>query len=335
MNITETILLAERTLRRVPFLFSCLIAISICPQTASAEPLHIRNGFPPFQGVAAPPLMSAESADSISLNAVWSSTYMTRKSREWDLKIDLETVTTEILLEKKLADGLGISFDIPLISNNSGVLDNPVNAYHRAFGFPDYGRSSRPDNEFLYSIRRNGKTVIEGRAGGTGLGDIRMGIKKTIPSGDVSAAISGFAEAPTGDTDGGFGNGSWDFGASALVNAQLLENIAFTANIGYAFPGPLRAHETVALKSFVYGGADIEWKYSARTGFNAQVLAQQSPLRNTGIREIDDVSVLLGFGASYAANGRTTVEASFTEDPGTAGAPDFMLSFGLKRLVGP
>lgn len=308
-----------------------LVAALVFACAASAEPLHIRNGFPPFQGAAAPPLMSAGCEDAISLNAAWSSTYMTRKSREWDVKIDLETVTTEVLIEKKIADGLGISLDIPLISHNSGILDNPVNAYHRAFGFPDYGRSSRPDNEFLYSMRRNGKAVIEGRAGGTGLGDIRMGIKKTILSGDASAAIFGFAEAPTGDTDGGFGNGSWDFGAAALVNAQLLENIAFTANIGYAFPGPLRAHETVELKSFVYGGADIEWKYSARTGFNAQVLARQSPLRNTGIREIDDVAVLLAFGASYAASGRTTVEASFTEDPNTAGAPDFMLSFGLKR----
>jgi len=308
-----------------------LVAAFFLATAAFAEPLHIRNGFPPFQGVAAPPLMSAVCEDHISLNAAWSSTYMTRESREWDVKIDLETVTTEVLIEKKLAGGLGISLDIPLIGNNSGILDNPVNAYHRAFGFPDYGRSSRPDNEFLYSMRRNGKSVIEGRAGGTGLGDIRMGIRKTILSGDSSVAVFGFAEAPTGDSDGGFGNGSWDFGASALVNAQLPGNIAFTANIGYAFPGPLRAHETVGLKSFVYGGADLEWKCSARTGLNAQVLAQQSPLRNTGIREIDGVSVLLGFGASYAASGRTTLEASFTEDPGTAGAPDFMLSLGLKR----
>ncbi|MBI5141894.1 MAG: DUF3187 family protein [Nitrospirae bacterium] len=309
-----------------------VLAVAIaCASAASAEPLHIRNGFPPFQGVAAPPLMSAGCENSISLNATWSSTYMTRKSREWDVMIDLETVATEIALEKKIADSWGLSLDIPAISNNSGVLDNPVNAYHRAFGFPDYGRSTRPDNAFLYSLKRNGKIVIEGRAGGTGLGDIRMGLKKTIFSCDASAAIFGFAEAPTGDPDGGFGNGSWDFGAAALVNAQLLENIAFTANIGYAFPGPFRAHETVDLQNFVYGGADMEWRYSAKTAFNAQVLAQQSPLRNTGIREIDDVSVLLALGASYAVNGRTTVEASFTEDPNTAGAPDFMLSFGLKR----
>ncbi len=44
-------------------------------------------------------------------------------------------------------------------------MDDLLRSYHNAFGFPDYGRSNRPDNEFLYEVSRNAVLVIKGESG--------------------------------------------------------------------------------------------------------------------------------------------------------------------------
>ncbi len=35
------------------------------------------------------------------------------------------------------------------ISFNSGFMDAFLSSFHKTFGFPDYGRSGRPGNDFL------------------------------------------------------------------------------------------------------------------------------------------------------------------------------------------
>jgi hypothetical protein len=60
------------------------------------------------------------------------------------------------------------------------------------------------------------------------------------------------------------------------------------------------------------------------------VLFQNSPFPKTGISSIDRISALLSFGGRYTS-GKNSVELSFTEDPNTAGAPDFIVTIAFKR----
>jgi hypothetical protein len=57
---------------------------------------------------------------------------------------------------------------------------------------------------------------------------------------------------------------------------------------------------------------------------------QGSPLPKTGIGEVDRTAVLLALGARYSA-GKDNIEFSLTEDPNTAGAPDFQLTAAYRR----
>jgi len=52
-----------------------------------------------------------------------------------------------------------------------------------------------------------------------------------------------------------------------------------------------------------------------------------SPFPDTGIRQLDWPGILLTFGGRYAFD-RSSIEFSLTEDPDTAGAPDFIANVG-------
>jgi hypothetical protein len=54
-----------------------------------------------------------------------------------------------------------------------------------------------------------------------------------------------------------------------------------------------------------------------------------SPYPSTGIREVDWPGVLLIMGGRYYS-GSGSFEFSFTEDPDTAGAPDFILNMAYR-----
>jgi len=210
-------------------------------------------------------------------------------------------------------------------------MDDFLRSYHNAFGFPDYGRSNRPDNEFLYEVRRNGVLVIKGESGRIGIGDIKLTLKKPILKGDPAVSIRADVELPTGDAKKGYGSGGIDAGFAVLIDKKLSEKFKAYGNLGVVFPGDLRGHERVELREFLYGGAVIEAALWKNFGLLGQVFIQGSPLTKTYISSVDRMAVLLSLGARYYS-GNNSFELSFTEDPNTSGAPDFSLNFSFKRI---
>ncbi len=293
-------------------------------------PLQVRNQFPPFLILNPPYLESASYENSISASLSYSSTFMVRNSAAWSVGIDLETAELNLRFKKVVADFVELGIDVPILSYNSGFMDDFLKSYHNAFGFSDYGRSSRPENEFLYEIRRDGAPVVEGKDGRIGIGDIRLTAKKRILSGDPSLSLMANVELPTGDTSRGFGNGSLDAGIAVLLNKDIGEKFRTYVNFGAIFPGDLKEHDTVRLRNFLYGGAGIEaaiWKNLSLLG---QVMFQNSPFPKTGISTMDRVSALLAIGGRHSF-GKNSIEFSLTEDPNTAGAPDFAVNVSFKR----
>ena len=242
----------------------------------------------------------------------------------------MEVSELNLRLKKNIRDFLEIGVDIPIVSFNSGFMDGFLRSYHKAFGFPDYGRSSRPDNEFLYDVRRGGALIVEGESGRIAVGDIRVSIKKPVLGSDPAISIQGDLELPTGDATNGFGNGSIDAGLAILFDKKLSEKVNTYLNIGAVFPGDLKGNETIELKDYIFGGAGVEaclWKNLSLLG---QVLIQGSPYPKTDIPAVDRTAVLLSLGGRYFS-GKNSFELSFTEDPNTSGAPDFTMNFSFKR----
>jgi hypothetical protein len=293
-------------------------------------PLQLRNQFPPFL-IADPPYLENASYDNyFSASLSYSSTFMVRNSDKWSVNIDLETTELNLRYKRVVADFIELGVDLPILSFNSGFMDDFLESYHDTFGFSDYGRSGRPENQFLYELKKDGDIVIKGRSGRIGIGDIRLTAKKAVLKGDPCMSVTANIEFPTGQASAGFGNGSIDGGVAILIDKNLGEKVKTYFNFGAVFPGDLEGNEVVGLRNFLYGGAGIEvapWKSFSLLG---QVMFQSSPFQKTGISSMDRVSALLALGARYSS-GKNSLELSLTEDPNTAGAPDFVMNLSYKR----
>jgi len=306
---------------------------AVSHQSAAFQgPLEIRNQFPLFIHLNSPGLESASQQDRFSLVCSYSSLFLLKRSNDWSVQMDMETLEFAFRIKKNIPQVMEIGLEIPLLSFNSGVLDDPLQWYHQTFGFPDYGRSTRPKNDYLYRVGKGGKTVVEGELGKLGLGDIRITGKKELfrMDGHPFLSLKLDLEIPTGDPQKGYGNGSLDIGLGLLLEKEITQSLLAVVNGGLVVPGPWKAKETIALREYYYGGLGVEWAFSKRLSFLSQVWAQTSPFPETGIDSIDRPALIFSIGSRYAY-GPNSLELALTEDLNTSGAPDFTVTFSLKR----
>jgi hypothetical protein len=317
---------------RILTLIISLLTTSFPPVMAYAfeGPLQVNNQFPLFLYADAQYLESASVESSLSASLSHSSINLIRDSSRWSVGLDMEITELDLRFKKSFSDFIEIGIDLPMISFNSGFMDDFINSFHDTFGLPDYGRSERPENEFLYDVRRRGVSVVQGEGGRIRIGDVRLSLKKPLLTGDPAISVRGDIEFPTGASGEGYGNGSIDTGVSVLVDKDISKKVRAYFNLGTVFPGDLKGNQNINLTEFVFGGAAVEAAFWKHVGLVAQVFVQTSPFPETGISSIDRLAVLLTLGGRYYA-GKNSFELSFTEDPNTAGAPDFTLNLSFKR----
>ena len=144
----------------------CLAALVFFARPVAAVellgPFQVKNQFPIFLYADQPYLEPAALADSFSVSLSHSSLFVMRDSLAWSAHLDLELTELNLRYRKTVLNGIELGVDLPFVRATAGFLDRPLAWYHQTFGFADYNRSSRPDNAFLYEVRRNGLPVVMG-----------------------------------------------------------------------------------------------------------------------------------------------------------------------------
>lgn len=120
-----------------------------------------------------------------------------------------------------------VGVEIPVLLATPGFMDRPLEWYHETFGFPDHGRNMRPQNEFLYDVKKDGAPLVEGDSDRVGFGDVRLTLKKKISGTDPVIIILADVELPTGNARIGYRSGSID-SAIDIVNV-----ISYNVSIRY------------------------------------------------------------------------------------------------------
>ncbi len=309
---------------------AALTLLSFSSASAFDGPLQVKNQFPIFLPINQPYLEQASPETSFSLSLSHSSVYVIEHSAHWSTSLDLEMTELNLRFRKDFAGLFEGGLDLPLLRATSGFMDRPLSAYHRTFGFPDYGRSERPDNDFLYDVRRDGLPIVKGVHDRTGFGDARITLKKVITTSDPVISVLADVELPTGDARIGYGSGSVDTGLALLLDKDIGTETKLYANLGAVFPGELRAYQTVRLENFYYAGSGIETLVTRRLSLLVQFIAQTSPYPGTGISQIDNTGMILLIGGRYYARSGS-YEFSLTEDLNTTGACDFILNISYKK----
>ena len=313
-------------------IFPIIIALFLCPAVGFSfeGPFQVKNQFPLFLYLDAPVFESAVNGSSFGLSVSHSSMFMMRNSADWTVNLDMEVTELDLKYQRNIPDFFEFGIEVPVLNFSSGFMDGFLNSYHHTFGFPDYGRETRPENEFLYEVKRNGSVVARAEDGRFGLGDIRLTLKRELIKGDPAVSVKANMELPTGSASRGFGNGSIDGGIALLADKRLGEKFNSYVNLGVVFPGDLHAIQTVKMKEYFYAGAALEAALRENFSLLGQISFQSSPFPHTGIGSVDRTAALLTLGGRYRT-GKNSIEFSLTEDANTAGAPDVIFNLVYKK----
>jgi hypothetical protein len=286
-------------------------------------PLQVRNQFPIFLPLDPPYLESAAVRDSATVALTHSSVYVTETTPAWTVNMDLELTELNIRWKKTLGARTELGIDVPLIRPTAGFLDRPLASFHDALGTGDYGRHERPENEFLYELLYQGNPVIKPVSDRSGIGDVRITVKRVVNDANPLVSLMANVELPTGDAKTGYGNGSVDAAFAVLVDLDMGRQYRGYGNVGVVVPGDLKGYQTIPMRTYAYAGFGVEAAWWDRFSVIVQTVVAGSPYPTTGIRQVDWPGILLTFGGRYSF-GSSSLEFSLTEDPDTAGAPDFI-----------
>ena len=311
---------------------ACIILLLVIPLSTASSfegPLQVNNLYPIFLHADQQYLDKAAAENSMSYSLSHSSTYTVQSSGEWDIDLDMEITELNFRYKRIIKDVIEFDMDLPVLIIGSGFMDGFLESYHSTFGLPDYGRSERPNNEFLYEVRRDGALIIDGKSG-ISLGDIRLALKKPLITSDgFVLSIKGDIELPVGNARKGYGNGSLDAGLSLLLDKKITDSIITYVNLGAVFPGDVRGHEKLDLNNFYCGGLGIEADAGDGLSFLVQLQGQSSIYPQTDLLAVDRDSYLLIIGGRYTTE-KSNYDLSLTEDINTSGAPDFILNLTYK-----
>jgi hypothetical protein len=324
----------------VAAIYSCLFFFTAVqdsfPETGQG-PLFQTNRNPMMFMVMTPVPRSADIQDApflFRLRTDYTSVHIDRESRDYDILTDMEigVVTPEFGI--KLGDRCSVDLSVPFISYGGGFMDGFLEDYHELGGFPDYGRSLRPKNEFACVVKKDDKTWFEMEQHGLHPGDARLDLTCSLTGGSrFKAALQAGVKFPTGDPDGGFGSGKTDFGVFLLTRSTFNRLVVYF-NPGVIVPkDPETLGADISYRTMATLFAGFEYIKSPLWSFSAQFNGFTSPLSNTGIDVLDNPSVELALGFSRKLGKNARAAFTFCEDL-SGPAPDFSVHAGVETSFG-
>jgi hypothetical protein len=290
----------------------------------------MRNNHPLIAAAGAPVFEEAHAEGGIGTDLSYFSVFSEGENDQWRTVVDMEAAVFDIRAARAWGPSAELGVDLPILYYYEGFLDGALSSLHGTLGTGNGSRKDRPEDQYLYIVQRDGKTVIRGDRNRVAWGDVRTWGKWLFHRGhDLTVSLYGFLDVPTGNSYKGYGNGSVDLGTALLANFRYDEHIDLFANAGRVFPGDYKGHERIRLYDFLYAALGMAWRYSKETIVMTEIMWGQSPYR-MGIRDVDNDWVLWSLGVKRDAGKRGSMHLMFTEDASTKAAPDFMLTVGYE-----
>lgn len=267
----------------------------------------------------------------VDLALDYSSVFFAEHSDRWSVLVDLEMTVVDLGLRYGLTPGLTLSINQPAARMSAGFLDGPLADYHSAFGFPNYDKDTRPDDDFAYHIRKDGRDWFRADPDSWHLMDTTLGVEwGLVRNKPIDSSLIYQIQLPTGESDSGFGSGAYDH-SLMLPACYSRHALWFFLTPGIHLPGKPHSVDadirTRPFGSLTTGGS---YAYNRRLSLVAQLGFYTSPLEKTGIDKLDNGSLELGLGVGYRILDTVRLELAFSEDL-TRAAPDFNLHLSFSH----
>lgn len=279
-----------------------------------------------------PDIMGNQREKSITLKSQFElSNYISSTSKNGDeFSIDGESWVVRNTLNYQATSNLIISASLPWIKHTEGKADSFIYKFHDLLQLPQNGRTEDRQNELRWILNKDGKTLLDVDSELSSWGDLSITAQLT-PENSPSVRWSFMTKLPTGNYEKQTGSEEFDVGASfAQINPDWFKNRPFLSNTKLAFwygSGVTYLGETSALEDL----GQNSYMLTFRTGFAYSPiqawhlkcqLDAQTPLFDTGIRELGWAPVQISFSTQHQLSEKTKFEFVIIEDIRPRSTPD-------------
>lgn len=265
---------------------------------------------PPFEE----PELLAPGQASAEARIAYSNSILLAGNERFRIDLDGETLRSAIVLRYGLFDRLETSVELPIFLDQGGGLDGLIEAVEERFGAANPARRAAPRDKVVYSLSRPDGRALVRRGDDAGIGDVVFGAKvRLLDQAGWRPAISlrGLVKAPTGGFT--FGSGGTDLGAGLLAG-WTWRRTALRLALDVVRPG--EALEEVGLDTRTYGSVQVGLAFRAnrRLTLDVQVSGHTSPIRGTGLSEIEGPTYYVVAGGSYAVSTLLSIDLGAAEN---------------------
>lgn len=310
-------------------LASRLASIALClPPVVAAGGLVTTNESALARGFAIPaygqPDVPASGQDGWIVSADLSSEFEEQEDGGEFLRLDGETQRWTARYRRGIGTGWEASVEVPLLHVGGGFLDSAIENWHDFFGLPQGGRKQAPQDRLSYRYVRDGVTQLAVEDGGTGLGDVRVGVGRALADGLVLRAQ---LKLPTGEEDllggGNVGGAAWLDWALPLPAGSGFSGFLSGGVSGqeHADALPSRMQNDI----IPFGGVGLAVRVFDGVEILAQLEAHAPLFDHTEMDALKRAGLQFVLGTRWCLSDTHCLELSFQEDPVVASSPDFSL----------
>jgi len=246
-----------------------------------------------------------------------------------NVTVKFETLRSGLFLRYGATDRLELGLEVPVLYRYDGFMNGAIKGVERATTGLNPDQAALQNTSYVFNVTRNGRTIMSGGPGATGLGDTTLMSKfQLLKEGAATPAVSlrGAVKLPTGDQSAFFGSGSPDFGLGLAVEKLVAGRWILYSNLTGVVPTGTIAG--FSLQPTLSALAAIEYLWSGNLSITAHFDYYSSPFSGTGSSVFDKgvTESVLGFSYRVAQPFLWQVYAVENLDFIRGSAADFTLS---------
>jgi hypothetical protein len=243
-------------------------------------------------------------AVGLELRLLYANALVVAEGERTRVDVDLESALGTLVVRGGLAGGLELTAALPVAADGGGVFDGAIEGIERAFRSENFQRAGRPRGLTRFELGPAAGGGLSRTGPATGLGDAWAGLKWLAWREDgarPALALRAALKAPTGRAT--FGSGTWDAGGGAVAGWSW-PSAALRLSLDAAVPGGRLAGAGLATRPYGAAQAGLAFRLARWLTGHAQLSAHLSPLRRTGVPQLDKPIYDAAVGASAALGRR-------------------------------
>lgn len=276
----------------------------------------------------------ADGQQQLAFHLSQSSHFIRQYSGDESLLFDGATTRAALVYKRGFGNGWQLSATLPFVAHSGGFADSLVEGFHRAFGLDLGGRNQTADGQQHFRYSRNGQTLLAVDDSPSGIGDIRLTLKKRLAGyGDWDASVAAQLKLPTGDADELTGSGGTDLAIWGVIGnnqgGQSPWRMLAAAGLLYTSDGDVLP--TLRRNVAAFGWLTLGYAVQPHVVLSGQLYVHSGLYEDTELEALDGVAVQGALGVHWQVTPKSTVSAAFIEDLNAGVSPDVALELAVEH----